>query len=137
MIVSSLLKAVGCHITWVVPYKDENSPIDMICSKDPLGVIPPRLVVHIAKPSEVATEETIDFFSKDLNPTDVGIYFSFGGFANGMREFALERNRPVVRLIDLERFVELWISNLDKIDNQGFSKFPLRPIHFLALPERI
>jgi restriction system protein len=136
-IVSSLLKAVGCHILWVIPFTDENSPIDMICTQDPLGIRPPRMVVHISKTSEVTTEEGINFFLKDLNPSDVGIYFSFGGFAAGLKEFSLERNKPVVRLIDMERFVDLWVNNLDKIDSQGYSKFPLRPIHFLALPDRI
>jgi hypothetical protein len=135
-IISSLLKALGCHIIWVVSFQDENSPIDMICSRDPLGLKPPRIVVHIAKTSEMTTEKEIEFFSKDLNPTDVGIYFSFGGFASGLKEYTLERKLPVIRLIDLESFVDLWVKNLEKLDNQGYSKFPLRPIHFLALPVR-
>jgi hypothetical protein len=137
IIVSSLLKALGCYITWTVPLKDDDSPVDMICSLDALGLKPPRLVVHIAKVSEITSNEDLAIFSKDLLPTDVGIYFSFGGFSKGLQEFSIEAKQPLVRLIDLERFVDLWVSNLKKIDNLGYSKFPLRPIHFLAVPGRI
>jgi restriction system protein len=136
IIVSSLLKSLGCYITWTVPFKDDDSLVDMICSMDPLGLKPPRMVVHIAKCSEVTTEEGLEIFSRDLRPNDVGIYFSFGGFTSGLQEFAIEKKQPTIRLIDLERFVDLWVENLGKIDQVGFSKFPLRPVHFLALPER-
>jgi restriction system protein len=135
IIVSSLLKALGCHITWTVPYKEDDSLIDMICSQDPLGLKPPRIIVHIAKCSNVATVEDVELFSKDLRPDDVGIYFSFGGVINGSQEFVIEKKQPIIRIIDLEHFVDLWIENLEKIDKVGCAKFPLRPIHFLALPD--
>jgi restriction endonuclease Mrr len=135
-IVASLLKSLGCHILWTVPYKDDDSPVDMVCSLDPLGLKPPRMVVHIAKSSEVTTTEGLEIFSKDLRTNDVGIYFSFGGFTNGLHEFAMEKKEPFIRLIDLDKFVDLWVENLGKIDQVGYSKFPLHPVHFLALPDR-
>jgi len=136
IIVASLLKSYGCHITWTVPYKDDDSPVDMICSLDPLGLKSPRMVVHIAKCSEVTTMEGLEIFLKDLRPNDVGIYFSFAGFTNGLQEFAIEKKQPIIRLIDLDSFIDLWVENLGKIDQVGYSKFPLRPIHFLASPDR-
>lgn len=135
-IVASLLKSYGCHVSWTAPYKDDDSPIDLVCSLDPLGVKPPRIVVHIAKCSEVSTVEDLEEFSKDLKTNDVGLYFSFGGFATGLQEYAIEKMQPSLSLIDLDRFVDLWVENLEKIDQSGYSKFPLRPIHFLALPDR-
>jgi restriction endonuclease Mrr len=137
VIVSSLLKALGCHITWTVPYQEDDSMIDMICSQDALGLKPPRMVVHIAKSSDTTTLEDVELFSRDLKPNDVGIFFSFGGTINGSREYVLEKIQPIIRIIDLERFVDIWKENLDKIDQAGYAKFPLRPIHFLALPDRL
>ena len=136
IIVTSLLKSLGCYITWIVPYKDDDSHFDMICSLDPLGLKPPRIVVHIAKCNEVTTMEGLEIFLHDLQPNDVGIYFSFGGFANGLQEIAIEKTQPVIRLIDLDRFVDLWVENLGKIDQVGYAKFPLRPINFLVFPDR-
>jgi hypothetical protein len=133
-IVTSLLKALGCHITWNVPAKQDNSPIDMICSLDPLGLKPPRILVHISKSSEISTELGIDSFSRHLEPNDIGMYISFGGFSDRAQEHVIEVNRPHIRLFDLDRFLDLWVENMGKIDQVGYSKLPLRPIYFLGIP---
>jgi restriction system protein len=134
--VASLLKALGCHVAWTATNMEENYPVDIISCMDPLGINSPRLMVHISSSNVVSTSEDIDEFSRALDPNDIGIFISFGGFANKMHEFSIEQKQPLIRLIDLDRFVELWVENQDKIDQAGYSKFPLRPIHFLALPDR-
>jgi len=72
-------------------------------------------------------------YLQGLETNSIGVYFSFGGFEEGVKEFALNHQNPMIRLIDLERFVELWVENIAKVDKEGFSLFPLRPIHFLAI----
>jgi restriction endonuclease Mrr len=134
IIVTSLLKALGCHIVWTVPFKEDNSPIDMICSLDPLAIKPPRILVHISKCSEITTSANIDDFSKKIELNDIGMYISFGGFSDGAQEHAIELTRPQIRLFDLQRFIDLWVDNIGKIDQVGYSKLPLRPIHFLGIP---
>ena len=136
IIVAALLRALGCHIAWTAPNQEDNNPIDMVGALDPLGIKSPRIAVHIENNSVVSTTEDIDMFSQALDPSDVGIFFSFGGFSDGLHEFSIQNKQPSIRLIDLERFVDLWVENQDKIDPVAFSKFPLRPIHFLALPDR-
>jgi restriction endonuclease Mrr len=134
LIIASLLKALGCHVLWNVPDKEDNSIVDMICSLDPLGLRPPRLLVHISKCSEITTSNNIDAFSRQIEPNDIGMYFSFGGFSEGAQEHVLKLPQPRIRLFDLDRFINLWIENVGKIDQEGYAKLPLRPVYFLGLP---
>jgi hypothetical protein len=134
LIIASLLKVTGCHIIWTAPNKEDNSSVDMICSTDPLGLKPPRILVHIAKCSVETTSAHIDDFSKQLKPNDIGMFFSFGGFSEGAQEYALGLKEPRIQPFDLYRFIDLWVENLEKIDQEGFAKLPLRPIHFLGIP---
>ena len=96
-----------------------------------------RLVVQIANKSVVSTMEAVANFSNILSAKDVGIYISFGGFANDLKESPLAITKNEIRLIDLEKFVNLWVENQDKIDQENRSKFPLKPIYFLSFPEHI
>jgi len=134
-LVSVLLKALGCYISWTAPADQEDQPIDLIGYLNPLGINSPRLVVQIANKSVVSTKEAVSCFNNILTSKDIGIYISFGGFANDLKEspFALTNNE--IRLIDLEKFVNLWVENQDKIDQENRSKFPLKPIYFLSFPE--
>ena len=136
-LVSVLLKALGCYISWSAPDGQENGPIDLVGYLNPLGINSPRLVVQIANKSVVSTMEAVATFSNILSAKDVGIYISFGGFANDLKESPLAITKNEIRLIDLEKFVTLWVENQDKIDQENRSKFPLKPIYFLSFPEHI
>jgi len=136
-LVGVLLRALGCYITWSAPDNQENEPIDLIGYLNPLGVNSPRLVVHIANKSMVSTKEAVTIFNNNLTVKDVGIYISFGGFANDLKETPLALTNNEIRLIDLEKFVNLWVENQDKIDQENRSKFPLKPIYFLSFPDNI
>jgi hypothetical protein len=137
IVISSLLKALGCYLTWDFPLKEDNGQFDLVCSMDPLGLKPPRLVVHVAKFSEVSTFEKINEFSDRLGQNDTGIFFSFGGFSVDADQYSLDLKKPSIRLIDLDGFLNLWIQNIEKIDQIGISKFPIRPVHFLGVPGQI
>jgi restriction system protein len=122
-VVSVLLKALGCYIVWSAPNTEDNELIDLICYLNPLGINSPRI-------------EGLKAYINVLQPKDVGIYISFGGFTNDLKAFALTQTQNEVRLIDLEKFVDMWVENQEKIDQENRSKFPLKPIYFLAFPER-
>lgn len=137
LIVASLLKALGCFVTWTASggENEDGEPVDLICYTDPLGLNSPRILVHIANKTQVSTIEGLSGFMTMLKPGDVCLYIAFGGATNQLKEFALSQTDNQVRLIDLEKFVELWIENQAKIDAESRARFPLKPIYFLAFPE--
>ncbi len=133
VMINSLLKAMGCHILWEGSVaKDEL--VDIQCSMDPLGVKTPRLHINVLNKEQRLTREDVERYSQEAISGTVGVIFSFSGFDEGVKEYALSLKERSLRLIDLEDFVELWVENLGRIDQEGYAKFPLRPIHFLALP---
>ena len=134
-IVSVLLRALGCHVAWSATNGEKNELIDLICYMDPLGINSPRIVVHVANKSQVSTIEGFNAFKEVLHPDDVGIYVSFGGITTKLEEYNITQSNNRIRLIDLETFVNLWVENLDKIDPEYKTKFPLRPVYFLDFPE--
>jgi restriction system protein len=136
-LVGVLLKALGCYVSWTAPDEQEDQPIDLIGYLNPLGINSPRLVVQIANKSTVSTKEAVSSFGNILTAKDVGIYISFGGFANDLKESPFVLTNNEIRLIDLEKFVNLWVENQDKIDQENRSKFPLKPIYFLSFPEHV
>lgn len=136
-IVSSLLKALGCYVSWNVPAENGDGQFNLICSLDPIGLKSPRVVIHYAKFSQMSTLESINRFSDKLGQNDIGIFISFGGFAADTRQYSLDLKKPSIRLIDLDEFLNLWVANLGKIDQVGISKFPIRPVHFLGVPSQI
>jgi restriction system protein len=128
---------LGCYVSWTAPDEQEDQPIDLIGYLNPLGINSPRLVVQIANKSAVSTKEAVSSFGNILTAKDVGIYVSFGGFANDLKESPFVLTNNEIRLIDLEKFVNLWVENQDKIDQENRSKFPLKPIYFLSFPEHV
>jgi len=132
ILVTSLLKVLNCHINWTGSITTKES-LEMLCSTDPLGIKSPSLHICITKKTKKTSIEDVKMYLQGLETNSIGVYFSFGGFEEGVKEFALNHQNPMIRLIDLERFVELWVENIAKVDKEGFSLFPLRPIHFLAI----
>jgi restriction system protein len=134
-VVKVLLKALGCYTVWSADYNEKDEPVDLVCYQDPLGLNAPRIIVHIANVSQVSTLENIKNFMGFLKQGDSGIFISFGGFENSLKEFPLVQTQNPIRLIDLEKFVDLWVENRQKIDPEDRTKFPLKPIYFLTFPE--
>lgn len=134
-LVSALLKALGCYIMGNGGnLKRSDELIDLVCFPDPLGIKQPRMLVHIANPRQVATIEGLSRFMSLLKPDDIGLFICFGGATTQLREFALTQTRDQIRLIDLDRFIEMWIENQDKIDREARALFPLKPVYFLSFP---
>lgn len=137
ILVTSLLKALGCYVIWSPAINDSDGSVDMICATDLLGLKPPKIAVHIEKCSNTLSLDDVKNFQQNLQPSDTGIIFSFGDYANGLNEYCIEARSPAIRLIDLDRFIDLWVQNLGKIDQVGYAKLPLQPIHFLSLNRNI
>ena len=63
---------------------------------------------------------------------EIGLFVSSGGFSREARREA--GNGAVhIELVDLDRFLELWLQHYSKIPEVRRSKLRLEPIHFLAV----
>ena len=62
---------------------------------------------------------------------DVGMFISTGGFT-GDATSAARGSHVHVELIDIDRFIELWLKFYNKMTDEDKRHLPLRPIFFLA-----
>lgn len=69
-----------------------------------------------------------------LGGSDVGIYIATGGFTAEARREARNQESRRVTLVDLDRFVELWIDHYNDVEESKRSLLPLRSVWFLDPP---
>jgi restriction system protein len=60
---------------------------------------------------------------------------SSGGFTETAKELASTRASTRIVLMDLEKFVDLWIEHYDKLTLDARQRFPIETIHFLSFVE--
>ena len=134
-IVADLLKALNYHMDWIAPSGKNHGYLDLVAFPNPLGSSGPRLKVHVRHQGQAATVEGLRAFMGELNPHDLGIFVSSGGFTDQVLEAARSQELRRVRLISLENFFQFWVQNYDKLSHEARQRFPLKPIYFLA-PEK-
>ena len=66
-----------------------------------------------------------------LHQGDVGIFFSVSGFTRESERETKQDNRRI-RLIDPEKFFDLWIEHYNRIPEKSRKLLPVRPVWFLA-----
>ena len=130
--VPGLLKAMGYHVTWKAP-PGADGGIDLVAYPDPLGAKEPTIKVSVRhRVDQKADVKDLREFLSRINPSEVGIFVSLGGFTrDAERECRTEQRR--IRLIDLERLFDLWTEFYTKIPEADRKLLPLKPVHFLAL----
>jgi len=79
--------------------------------------------------------EGLRAFMGELNPHDLGMFVSSGGFTEQVLAAARSQELRRLRLISLENFFQFWVQNYDKLSQEARQRFPLKPIYFLA-PEK-
>ena len=67
-----------------------------------------------------------------LGDQDVGLLISTGGFTSDAEAEARKQERRRVTLVDLEKLLDLWVENYEKIDEENKALLTLRPIYYLA-----
>jgi restriction system protein len=134
-IVADLLKALNYHMDWIAPSGKNHGYLDLVAFPNPLGSSGPRIKVHVRHQGQAATVEGLRAFMGELNPHDLGIFVSSGGFTDQVLEAARSQELRKVRLISLENFYQFWVQNYDKLSQEARQRFPLKPIYFLA-PEK-
>lgn len=129
--VAALLKALGYFVTWIAP-PGKDGGIDVLAWSDPLGVKPPRVKVQVKRQQTKVSVEGLRSFLAVLGDEDVGIFVCTGGFTKDAEDEARTQEKRKIRLIDLERFVDMWTDCYPRLEDAAKRKLPLQPIWFLA-----
>ena len=129
-LVGKLLEAMGYHVVWIAP-KGKDGGLDLIAQSDPLGVRGPRIKGQVKRrPDSKTTEDELRSFLSLVEPDDVGVYISLGGFTNDTQAAARRTSRRIT-LIDGEGLLDLWVEHYNRIAQQGRELLPIKPVYFL------
>ena len=132
--VADLLRAIGYHVDWVAP-PGKDGGVDILAWTDPLGTRPPRIKVQVKRHAGSIPVGELRSFLAVLGDDDVGLFVATGGFTKDAESEARGQSSRRLTLIDLRRFVDLWIEYYAKLEETARRRLPLRPIHFLAPEE--
>jgi restriction system protein len=131
-LVAALLEAMDYRVLWVAPPGPDRG-VDILAGSDPLGVQDPRIKVQVKHRFTSATDVSdLRAFMAVLGIRDVGIFVSAGGFTKAARNEARNHETRRLTLIDLEQFLDLWISHYSRISEDKKLMLPLRPVYYLA-----
>lgn len=131
-LVAALLVAMGYHVHWVAPPGPDKG-IDIIAGSDQLGIEDPRIKVQVKHRGGSTTDVgDLRAFMAVLGSRDVGIYVATGGFTRDALTEARTHETRKLTVIDLERLLDLWIANYDRVDESSRRLLPLKPVHYLA-----
>ena len=130
-LVAGLLKAMSYHVQWEAPPGPDRG-IDIVASADPLGAASPRLKIQVKRRADRISVDGLRAFLAVLGDDDIGIFVSLGGFTRDAEQEARTQERRRITLVDLDRFVSLWVDNYDQLDESAQQLLPLRSVHFLA-----
>lgn len=124
-LVAHLLECMG--YTARVTQRSGDGGVDVIAHRDKLGFEPPILKVQCKRKTDQIPRSDVDQLLGTLGEGEYGLFVSLGSFSRQSVE--LERNRPKVRLIDGEQFVELLMEHYGRLSPRYRSLIPLKQIY--------
>jgi len=131
-LVGKLLEAMDYYVVWIAP-KGKDGGLDLLAQSDPLGVKGPRIKGQVKRRGDTKTkEEELRSFLSLIEPNDVGVFISLGGFTNDTQAAARRSSRRIT-LIDGETLLDLWVEHYDQIDEDGRNLLSVKPVYFLDL----
>jgi restriction system protein len=130
-LVAALLRAMGYHVSWIAPPGPDKG-VDILAHNDPLGTSAPRIKVQVKRRADKISVDGLRSFMAVLGDQDVGIFVSTGGFTSEAASEARTKETRKLTLLDLEKLVDLWVSNYSKIDESDKLLLPLKPVYYLA-----
>jgi restriction system protein len=118
------------RVVWIAP-RGRDGGLDLLAQGDPLGVHGPRIKGQVKRRAEnrVSEEELRSFLSL-IEPSDVGVYISLGGFTRDAEGLARRSSRRVT-LIDGDGLLNLWVEHHKRLDESARELLPLKPVWFL------
>lgn len=129
-IVAGLLWGMGYHVGWVAPPGPDGG-VDVIAQSDPLGISGPRIKVQVKRSGRMSVGEIRSFLSV-LSDGDVGLFVSTGGFTKDAEDLVRNQERRRTMLVDISKFMDLWIEHYEKVPEEFRRLLPIRPVWFLA-----
>lgn len=124
-LVAHLLECMG--YTARVTQRSGDGGVDVIAHRDKLGFEPPILKVQCKRKTDQIPRTEVDQLLGTLGEGEYGLFVSLGSFSRQSVE--LERNRPKLRLIDGEQFVELLMEHYGRLSPRYRSLIPLKQIY--------
>jgi restriction system protein len=133
-LVAALLRAMGYHVSWTAPPGPDKG-IDILAHNDPLGTSAPRIKVQVKRRADKINVDGLRAFMSLVGEQDVGIFVSTGGFTPDAESEARTKETRKLTLLDLEKLVDLWVKNYEKIEESDKRLLPLKPVYYLAPSE--
>jgi restriction system protein len=122
---------MGYHVSWNAPPGPDKG-IDIVAHNDPLGTSAPRIKVQVKRLADKIIVDGLRSFMAVLGEQDVGLFVSTGGFTSEAESEARTKETRKLTLLDLEKLVDLWVINYEKIEDSDKQLLPLKPVYYLA-----
>ena len=132
-LVGVLLEVMGYFVSWIAP-RGKDGGVDIIAFQDPLGATGRRIKVQVKRQADKVSRSSLSSFLGVLGEDDIGLFICTGGFSPEAMSSARAEQTRILRLIDAEDLLNLWIEYYEKIPQSKRSLLPLRAIHYLDRP---
>lgn len=131
-LVAALFSGMGYYVREVSEQNAADGGIDVIAYQggDPLGAKAPRIRAQVKRQQNKTGRPDLQKLIGAMTPGDVGVFVSTGGFSGSGRDYA-KQHQSQLELIDMPRFITLWITNYNELDDEDKSLLPLQPVFFL------
>jgi restriction system protein len=88
--------------------------------------------VQVKRRADKISVDGLRSFMAVLGEQDVGIFVSTGGFTSEAESEARTKETRKLTLLNLEKLVDLWVKNYEKIADSDKLLLPLKPVYYLA-----
>lgn len=122
--VAYLLECMG--YTARVSEMSGDGGVDIIAHTDELGFEPPIIKVQCKRKTEQNGEPVVSQLLGTLGEGECALFVNLGSYSKPAHD--LERNRPKLRPIDGEQFVNLVLEHYDRLSARYRTLIPLRRI---------
>lgn len=128
-LVPGLLKGMGYHVTHMAQ-PGADGGVDIVAYPDPLGTKEPTIKISVRRRvAKAEVNDTRQFLSR-LHPGEVGIFISVAGFTTEAEKECRSEQRKI-RLINLEKFFDLWVEHYNQISESERKMLSIKPVWFL------
>lgn len=130
-LVGALLQAMG-YSKPIIAAPGADGGTDVLAYIDPLGARTPHIRVQVKHRDQSATREEVAALRGIIRADrEIGLFVSSGGFTRDARREA-GSGSVHIELVDLDRFLELWLEHYANIPEAKRAMLRLEPIYFLA-----
>lgn len=130
-LVAALLRGMDYVTPFVAP-KGPDGGTDVLAYLDPLGAKTPHIRVQVKHRQDKATNAEIASLQGNIHPgREIGLFVSSGGFTKEA-DRQMQKGQVHMELINLDRFIELWVEHYSKLNDEDRARLPLRSVSFLA-----